>query len=165
MTKELETIAAQHGWFPIIHARGLDAYLVNVQPLRSGDVLPIYRWPSGDKIASQGEAMQDAERFNDLSKQVRKSPMEYLKNKETYIQCPVDWAREFALAAMEVLNADYGDDIFKTDQYILFDAGRLADELTEFIFEEQTQFDPYEENFVNQAEWMLHWYVRRYTKD
>ena len=46
----VEELHQRYGWPLKIHARGYDAYLVDIQPLTDGQVAPIYRFPGGDSV-------------------------------------------------------------------------------------------------------------------
>lgn len=46
----VEQLHEKYGWPLKIHARGYDAYLIDVQPLLEGRVAPIYRFPGGDSL-------------------------------------------------------------------------------------------------------------------
>ena len=51
----VERLHEEYGWPLKIHARGYDAYLVDVQPLTEGRVAPIYRFPGGDSLVCESE--------------------------------------------------------------------------------------------------------------
>lgn len=50
-----EELSQRYGWPLKIHARGYDAYLVDIQPLTGGMVAPIYRFPGGDSVVDDCE--------------------------------------------------------------------------------------------------------------
>ncbi|MEG2679387.1 MAG: hypothetical protein RR949_05550 [Oscillospiraceae bacterium] len=60
MQSYIEQLHEKYGWPLKIHARGYDAYLVDIQPLADGLVAPIYRFPGGDGLVSDCE-LKDAE--------------------------------------------------------------------------------------------------------
>ena len=54
----VEDLSLRYGWPLKIHARGYDAYLVDIQPLTEGRAAPIYRFPGGDSLVGQDELNQ-----------------------------------------------------------------------------------------------------------
>ncbi len=55
MQSYVERLSKEHGWPLKIHARGYDAYLVDIQPLTGGETAPIYRFPGGDSVVFEDE--------------------------------------------------------------------------------------------------------------
>lgn len=52
---KLSDLSAHYGWPMKIQARGCIAHLVGLQHLECGKVAPIYRFPGGDSLVSDGE--------------------------------------------------------------------------------------------------------------
>ena len=77
---------------------------------------------------------------------------------------PVDWYKEIALHAMKSVSHRMGPDQFthcRTDT-----AGWAAHYVTKAVFEEQDLFDPFaDREFLEEAEKLLPWYIKRYVED
>lgn len=161
MNSSIEQIGKKYGWPLIIHSRGYDAYLVDVQPL-IGDVAPIYRWPGGDGVADQMELKCRAENFHRLAAQLRDDPCAFRDHSDDFKAYPF-WYKELALYAMECVSQKYGPDHFA--KRLDDKAGWMAHHITKAVFEEQDKFDPYSDpGFIQEAARLLPWYIKRYTE-
>lgn len=105
----VEGLSAKYGWPLKIHSRGYDAYLVDVQPLLCGKVVPIYRWPGGDSVAGDDEVKKrPADEFHRLMSMIWENPRA-LDDLYAIFRCqPVDWYKEIALHAMKSVSHELG---------------------------------------------------------
>lgn len=160
----VEELSAKYGWPLIIHSRGYDAYLVNIQPLLHGEVAPIYRWPGGDCVADKdGAKKRPADEFHRLMSMVWANPRSLDDKCDLFRQQPVDWYKEIALHAMKSISHELGPDQFSHCRHDT--AGWAAHQVTKAVFEEQDIFDPYSNReFLEEAEKLLPWYIKRYTE-
>ena len=55
----VEQLHKRYNWPLKIHARGYDAYLIDIQPLADGEAEPIYRFPGGDSLVDYCEMFPD----------------------------------------------------------------------------------------------------------
>ena len=163
MSSYAERLSKCYGWPMKIHARGYDAYLVDIQPLLEGQVCPLYRWPGGDGVADDQELKQPAENFHQLQAILKENPNALDDRCDLFKAQPSEWYKELALYAMECIAVARGPEYFTACRH---DAdGQAAHHVTKAIFEEQDVFDPYGDwQFICAAAALLPWYVKRYTK-
>ena len=151
-------------WPPVIHSRGYDAYLCGVQILAGGDETPIYRFPGGQSLVDDSELKKPAEKFRNLMSIAWLEPRDLREKPGLFRRLPVDWYKEIALHAMKSVSHRLGPDQFthcRTDT-----AGWAAHYVTKAVFEEQDLFDPYaDREFLEEAEKLLPWYIKRYEED
>ena len=151
-------------WPPVIHSRRYDAYLCGVHMLAGGDDTPIYRFPGGQSLVDDSELKKPAEKFHELMSMVWVEPRDFRDKCDLFRRQPVDWYKEIALHAMKSVSHRLGPDQFthcRTDT-----AGWAAHYVTKAVFEEQDLFDPYaDREFLEEAEKLLPWYIKRYVED
>lgn len=158
-------LAERYGnrWPVAIHARGYDAYLSGVQPLGDGKVAPIYRWPGGESVADEKELKQPASEFYRLMHILWKRPRDLDDKCDLFRRQPVEWYKEMALHAMRSISYEQGPGRFSQCRHD--PSGWDAHHVTKAVFEEQDLFDPYiDREFLEEAEKLLPWYIKRYTE-
>lgn len=159
----IEDLSARYGWPVKIHSRGFDAYLSGVQPLLHGEVAAIYRFPGGESIVFDDELRKSAEKFHNLMSMVWADPCALYDRHDLFRAQPVDWYKEIALHAMKRISHALGPEQFDHCRHDT--SGWDAHHVTKAVFEEQHLFDPYtEQDFLEAAEKLLPWYIKRYME-